>query len=96
VDTFDATTIASVVFFNVPGVSPGGNPPSGVDTVTISGAGRWNGRSGYTFAATAVDAGEPGRGHDTFAITIRNAAGDIVASVNAPITQGNIQSLRLR
>jgi hypothetical protein len=95
-DTFDATAIASVVFFNVPGVSPGSTPASGVDTVTISGSGRWNGRRGYTFAATAVDAGEPGRGQDTFAITIRSAEGQVVASVDAPITQGNIQSLRLR
>jgi hypothetical protein len=95
VDTFDSTAITSVVFFNVPGVSPGPNPPSGVDTVTCSGSGRWNGRSGYTFEATAVDGGEPGRGRDTFAITVRNASGQVVASVNAPITQGNIQSLRM-
>jgi len=94
-DRFDATTIAAVTFFNVPGVSPGRRPPTGIDTVSFSGTGRWNGRSGYTFDAVATDAGEPGRGRDAFAITIRDAAGQIVASVNATITAGNIQSLRV-
>ena len=67
---------------------------SGVDTVTFTGQGLWNGRAGYTFAAQATDAGEPGRGHDVFAITIRDSGGAIVASVNATITDGNIQSLK--
>ena len=38
-----------VTFFNVPGVSPGSQPASGVDTVTFAGTGRCNGRSGYSF-----------------------------------------------
>jgi hypothetical protein len=95
-DRFDATAITSVTFFNVPGVSPGRRPPSGIDTVSFTGAGTWNGRTGYTFDAIAVDAGEPGRGRDSFAITIRSATGHIVSSVNATITQGNVQSLRIR
>jgi hypothetical protein len=95
-DRFDATAITSVTFFNVPGVSPGRRPPSGIDTVSFTGAGTWNGRAGYTFDAIAVDAGEPGRGRDSFAITIRSATGHIVSSVNATITQGNVQSLRIR
>ena len=94
-DRFDAIAVTGVSFFNVPGTSPGPRPPSGVDTVTFGGTGRWNGRSGYTFDARATDAGEPGRGHDIFAITIRDAGGRIVASVDAPITSGNVQSLRI-
>ena len=94
VDTFVAVAISGVTFFNVPGVSPGSQPGSGVDTVTFTGNGLWNGRAGYTFAAQATDAGEPGRGHDVFAITVRDSSGATVASVNATITDGNIQSLK--
>jgi hypothetical protein len=91
-DQFVATSVSGVTFYNVPGVTPGTGPVSGVDTVTFGGTGLWNGQSGYTFAAVATDAGEPGRGRDVFAITIRSAAGVIVASVNATITSGNIDS----
>jgi len=49
--------INAVSFFNVPGVSPGAAPPSGVDTATFAGTGRWNGRSGYTFEALATERG---------------------------------------
>jgi len=94
-DRFDSARITAVSFFNVPGVSPGAAPPSGVDTVMFAGTGLWNGRPGYTFEAVATDGGEPGRGHDSFAITVRDASGQIVASVNAPISNGNIQSLRI-
>jgi len=94
-DRFDAVRITAVTFFNLPDVSPGPRPPSGVDTVTFAGTGVWNGRPGYSFEAVATDAGEPGRGRDWFAITVRDAGGDIVASVNAPISSGNIESLRI-
>ena len=40
----------------------------------------------------ATDAGEPGRARDVFAITIRSATGAVVASVDATLTSGNIQS----
>jgi hypothetical protein len=93
-DRFDAIAVTGVTFFNVPGVSPGTRPPSGVDTVMFAGTGRWNGRAGYTFEARATDAGEPGRGRDAFAIIIRDANGVVVASVDATLTAGNVQSLR--
>lgn len=95
-DEFVATTVGGVTFYNVPGVTPGTSPASGVDTVTFTGTGSWNGRSGYTFDARAIDAGEPGRGRDVFAITIREASGTVVASVDATITGGNIDSRPLR
>ena len=94
-DEFVAAAVTGVTFFNVPGVSPGSQPASGVDTVAFAGTGRFNGRSGYSFEARATDAGEPGRGRDRFAITIRDAAGQIVASVDTVITNGNVQSLRI-
>jgi hypothetical protein len=94
-DRFESAMITSVTFFDVPGVSPGRKPPSGIDTVSFAGIGRWNGRAGYTFEAIAVDAGEPGRNRDSFKITVRDGTGRAVASVDARITDGNIQSLRI-
>ncbi len=93
-DTFQSTAINSVSFFNAPGVSPGPRPPSGLDVAAFSGIGRWNAHAGYTFDAVATDAGEPGRGRDTFVIAVKDAAGHVVASINAPISDGNIQSLQ--
>ena len=90
-----ALRVTTVSFYDVPGVSPGPIPPSGIDTVTFDGVGYWNGRAGYRFTAKAADAGEPGRNRDSFAITISDATGHVVASANAVITGGNIQSLRL-
>jgi hypothetical protein len=95
-DRFESTTITMMSFFNVAGVSPGRQPWSGVDTVSFSGRGRWNDRTGFTFDAIATDAGEPGRGHDRFALTVRDGAGQVVATVDATVTGGNIQSLRIR
>jgi hypothetical protein len=95
VDRFESTLVTSVSFFDVPGVSPGKRPPSGVDTVLLAGRGVWNGRSGYSFEAVARDAGEPGPGADAFAVTVRDGAGAVVASIDGTITAGNIQSLRV-
>ena len=95
-DRFESTVVTEVSFFDVPGVSPGRRPPSGVDTVSFTGTGRWNDSAGYTFSAVAIDAGEPGRGRDSCTVTIKDAGGLVVATVNATITDGNIQSLRPR
>ena len=81
---------------NEPGVSPGKRPASGVDTVSFAGTGRWNKQGGDTFSAVAIDAGEPGRGRDSFAITVKDATGRVVATANALITGGNIQSSRAK
>jgi Putative Ig domain len=93
-DRFEAVATRAV-FFNVGGVSPGPTPASGIDTVLITGVGRWNGAGGYTFEARATDAGEPGRGRDRFAITIRDADGRIVASVDDALDNGNVESLSI-
>ena len=53
-------------------------------------------QGGYTFSAVAIDAGEPGRGRDSFAITVKDATGHVVATVTALITGGNIQSSRAK
>jgi len=93
-DRFEAVATRAV-FFNVGDVSPGPKPASGIDTVLFSGVGRWNGAGGYTFEARATDAGEPGRGVDRFAITIRDAAGRIVASIDDALDDGNIESVHI-
>ena len=49
-------------------------------------------QTGYTFDAVATDAGDPGKGRDRFALTIRDAANHIVATVNALLTGGNIDN----
>jgi hypothetical protein len=95
-DEFTSTLVTGVGFFNEPGVSPGRRPASGIDTVSFSGTGRWNNKTGYTFRAVAIDAGEPGRGRDSFTITVKDGTGHVVATVNAAITDGNIQSSRTK
>ena len=86
----------NVFFSDDPRFVPGHHPPPTADTVRLVGTGKWNGRSGYTFEATATDRGEPGRRNDTFSIVIRDAQGAIVASVNRALDGGNVQSLRLK
>lgn len=80
---FDATVISSVAFGPID--KKGGS-------VTFSGAGSWNGKSGFTFEAQATDRGEPGRGRDTFMLTVKDSRGVIVLKVNATLDEGNIQS----
>ena len=92
----DASSITAVTFSDDPGFKPGRQALPTSDTVAFSGSGRWNGRVGYTFEATATDQGEPGAGRDTFAITIRDGLGTIVATVNGTLAEGNIKSGRLR
>lgn len=95
---FEATAITSVVFSDDPAFRPGPGVRAvrpGVDSVTFKGSGRWNGRLGYNFEATATDRGEPGRGRDTFALIVKDALGNTVASVSGALTGGNIQSTRL-
>jgi len=94
-DRFDSTSIGSITFWDNPAFKPGRGPRPTVDSVIFSGTGRWNGAPDYTFEARASDGGEPGRGHDTFAITIRDWKGMAVATVSGTLTEGNIQSERL-
>ena len=93
---FRSTQVDEVSFLDTPGTTPGRRPASGVDAVLFTGRGTWDGDSGYRFEARATDAGEPGRNRDSFTITIRDAAGAVVATIDGVITQGNIQSLRTR
>jgi len=95
---FDATSITAVILSDDPGFRPTRHAqdrkPS-VDTASFAGTGKWNGQSGYTFAAIATDKGEPGRGRDTFSLVVRDSRGAIVANVSGTLDGGNIQSTRL-
>ena len=95
VGRFESTAVTSAVFSDDPAFQPGHGPLPTVDTVVFTGVGRWNGRAGYSFEARATDQGEPGRLRDTFRIVVSDAAGLVVASVDAPIDGGNIQSTRV-
>ena len=95
VDSFVSTAVTDVVFSDDPSIRPGRAAQPTVDTVEFQGKGLWNGKRGYTFRARATDAGEPGRGRDTFSLTIVDANGKTVASVSGTLTSGNIQSSRL-
>src|SRR2546427_4422448 len=93
---FVATAITFVAFSDDPAITPDRKPKVSVDTVVFSGTGRWNGAPGHTFEVQATDAGEPGRGRDTFSLTIRSPSGAVVATAAGASSTRKIQSLRPR
>jgi hypothetical protein len=93
---FESTAIGSVTFSDNPAFTPGrGAGQPAVDSVVFAGAGKWNGKAGYTFEVRATDQGEPGRLRDTFSLVVKDGGGTIVASVAGKLSSGNIQSARL-
>jgi hypothetical protein len=93
---FVSTSVTSAIFSDDPTIRPSRRSQPSVDTVVMSGAGRWNGMPGYTFVMTAKDAGEPGRGRDSFTLTITSPSGETVLTVSGVLAGGNIQSLPVR
>lgn len=91
---FAAGAITAATFSDDPALSPGRRTRPLADAVVLGGTGSWNGAPGYRFEARATDAGEPGRGRDTFAVTIIAPDGTIVAAVTGTLAGGNIQSRR--
>ncbi len=92
-DRFETTRITEVVFTDDPDLMPGGRRTK-ADTVVFQGRGKWNGHEAYSFEASATDAGEPGKGRDSFAITIRDQNGTAVGSVSGLLSEGNNQAKR--
>jgi hypothetical protein len=91
---FESTAIHNVMFWDErPGVRRR-EPP--VDSVVFAGNGRWNHAPGYRFEVIAEDFGEPGRGRDRLTVTITSPAGVVVATIDAAIDGGNIQSHRVK
>ena len=69
-----------------------------IDTLTVletnatfTGTAKVNGASGYTFTVSVEDNGEPGKGVDKFAISIRDSDEGITYSADATLKGGNIQ-----
>ena len=93
-DRFRSTGVTFVAFSDDPSFRPGWSRGRRVriDSSLLTGAGEWNGDPGYTFEVQATDQGEPGRRHDSVAIFIRDASGEIVAQVNGDLDGGNVQS----
>ncbi|MEO5819230.1 MAG: HYR domain-containing protein [Vicinamibacteraceae bacterium] len=90
---FEATSLSLIVFSDDPLLQPARRTPPTVDTVRFTGSGKWNGRSGYAFEASATDVGEPGRGRDTFSLVVTDPRGTVVARVTGTLDGGNIQSI---
>ena len=93
-DRYLAASVSEVQFSDSPSYTPGNNPRSGIDTVSFSGTGYWNGAAGYRFQVTATDRGEPGRDRDTFALTVFAPNGSVVEAVSGALRDGNVRSLR--
>jgi hypothetical protein len=94
-DVFASITVGAIAFSDDPGFRPGHTPLPTIDTVVFTGTGYWNGAAGYTYVVHASDRGEPGRGSDTFDVTISDPHGVVVATYSGVLSEGNIQSLRL-
>jgi hypothetical protein len=86
--------VQDVSFSDAAGYTAGSALPSGVDTVTFSGVGHWNGLANHRFEVTASDRGEPGVGVDTFSLVVTSPAGVVVESISGVLRGGNINSLR--
>jgi len=93
---FDSTGVTSIMFADHPAFNPGKKPTSGIDSVIFNGPGRWNGAAGYSYEVACTDMGEPGRGNDTFSVTIRAPGGAVMASAAGTLTKGNIQSRKAK
>ncbi len=91
--SFESTGIDAVAFSDDPLIAASRGRRPTFDAVQFSGTGKWRRASGYTFAVAAADAGEPGRGRDTFTMTVRDARGVVVATVTGAIASGNIESV---
>ena len=74
-----------------PAISPA-PPASSFDTVTGTGTGWLDGRSGATIDFSFNDAGEPGRRKDTAKFTIKDSDGNVVLTVNDKLDCGNQQA----
>jgi hypothetical protein len=84
--------VTTAVFSNAPGYQPGRYPATGVDSVTFSGVGYWNGKRNYRFEVTTTDRGEPGAGRDTFTLVVKSPTGKVVESISGVLRDGNVQS----
>jgi hypothetical protein len=93
-DRYLAADVSNVRFSNSNGYAAGNSRRVAADSVSFTGRGWWNGKPGYRFEINACDRGEPGRGRDTFALTVFAPNGQVVATVNGVLRDGNIQAMK--
>ena len=86
--------VREVRFSNAAGYTPGPRMRDAVDTVFFICTGYWNGAPGYRFEMNATDRGEPGRGRDTFSLTVFAPSGRVVATAGGTLRDGNIQAMK--
>ena len=84
-DRFKAKTTDFVGFRDDPAVRPG---VARVDTVSFSGTGEWNGRSGYRYQMSVVDKGTAGHAALCVRLTITSPTGTVVAQAEGALGSG--------
>jgi hypothetical protein len=84
----------AVQFTDDPDVTRSDDPANiGVDTMLLSGVGRWNDADGYRFTVRAVDSGDAlGPNTDVFSLEITGPDGTIVTSVVGTLAWGNLEA----
>ena len=93
-DRYLAADVREVRFSNSAGYAPGPRMRDAVDTVLFICTGSWHGVQGYRFEINASDRGEPGRGRDTFSVTVFAPNGKVVATAGGVLRDGNIQAMK--
>jgi hypothetical protein len=84
------SNVSCVLDANVTGPQP---PVASINTLYLTGTGRYNGQSGFTISVTLVDAGEPGK-RDTATFVITDQFGNYILRVTGTLTVGNNQAHR--
>ena len=93
-DRYLAADVAEVRFSNSTGNAPGPLSHAAGDSVSFTGGGWWNGAPGYRFEINACDHGEPGRGRDTFSLTVFAPNGQVVTTATGVLRDGNILAMK--
>jgi hypothetical protein len=91
---FHLLTVTSVSCSDDPSITPE-NPDAPFDTLVLTGTGRLHGNETGTITLMFTDAGEPGVGTDSVAMTIRDSSGNIVLdAASTRLSGGNHQAHR--
>jgi hypothetical protein len=93
-DRYLAADVSEVRFSNSNGYALATSKRTAADSVFFAGVGWWNGKPGYRFEISACDRGEPGRGRDTFSLTVFGPGGNVVSHTEGVLRTGNIQAMK--
>ena len=94
-DRYLAADVRDVRFSNSSRLYAGPSMRDAASTRCSSSAvGWWNGAPGYRFEINASDRGEPGRGRDTFSLTVFAPNGRWWQSASGVLRDGNIQAMK--